>query len=197
MAVARGGDAARDHARRGARADHRLLQRARGRRDHADRRCLPRDPARHSRHRLPRRARPLERHSDHRHRDRLRPDHRPNGAGRGALRAGARVRPGRKAPQRARPLHHVRGDPPERRALRSSSSSPCGSATRSSRSRRSRFSASASSRPHPDWGLQIKENYIIINGGYWWPTLFPALAIGLLVISINLMTDGINRVFAR
>jgi peptide/nickel transport system permease protein len=51
--------------------------------------------------------------------------------------------------------------------------------------------------PSPDWGLQIKENYIIINGGYWWPTLFPALAIGLLVISINLMTDGINRVFAR
>jgi peptide/nickel transport system permease protein len=51
--------------------------------------------------------------------------------------------------------------------------------------------------PSPDWGLQIKENYIIINGGFWWPTLFPALAIGLLVISINLMTDGINRVFAR
>jgi len=51
--------------------------------------------------------------------------------------------------------------------------------------------------PSPDWGLQIKENYIIINGGYWWPTLFPALAIGLLVISVNLMTDGINRAFAR
>jgi peptide/nickel transport system permease protein len=51
--------------------------------------------------------------------------------------------------------------------------------------------------PSPDWGLQIKENYIIINGGFWWPTLFPALAIGLLVISVNLMTDGINRVFAR
>ena len=51
--------------------------------------------------------------------------------------------------------------------------------------------------PSPDWGLQIKENYIILNGGYWWPTLFPALAIGLLVISINLMTDGINRVFSR
>ena len=29
----------------------------------------------------------------------------------------------------------------------------------------------------PDWGLQIKENYVILNSGYWWPTLFPALAI--------------------
>jgi peptide/nickel transport system permease protein len=51
--------------------------------------------------------------------------------------------------------------------------------------------------PAPDWGLQIKENYIIINGGYWWPTLFPALAIAFLVISVNLITDGITRVFER
>lgn len=51
--------------------------------------------------------------------------------------------------------------------------------------------------PAPDWGLQIKENYVIVNGGYWWPTLFPALAIALLVISINLITDGISRVFER
>ena len=51
--------------------------------------------------------------------------------------------------------------------------------------------------PAPDWGLQIKENYIIINGGYWWPTLFPALAIALLVISVNLITDGMTRVFER
>jgi peptide/nickel transport system permease protein len=47
--------------------------------------------------------------------------------------------------------------------------------------------------PAPDWGVQIKENYIVINGGYWWPTLFPALAIASLVISINLMSDGISR----
>jgi len=51
--------------------------------------------------------------------------------------------------------------------------------------------------PSPDWGLQIKENYILINGGFWWPTLFPALAIAALVISITLITDGISRVFER
>jgi peptide/nickel transport system permease protein len=48
--------------------------------------------------------------------------------------------------------------------------------------------------PSPDWGLQIKENYVILNGGYWWPTLFPALAIALLVVSINLIADGLTRV---
>jgi peptide/nickel transport system permease protein len=51
--------------------------------------------------------------------------------------------------------------------------------------------------PAPDWGLQIRENYILINGGVWWPTLFPALAIASLVISVNLITDGITRVFER
>jgi peptide/nickel transport system permease protein len=51
--------------------------------------------------------------------------------------------------------------------------------------------------PAPDWGLQIKENYIVINAGFWWPTLFPALAIASLVISVNLISDGLVRVFSR
>jgi peptide/nickel transport system permease protein len=51
--------------------------------------------------------------------------------------------------------------------------------------------------PSPDWGLQISENWVILNGGYWWPTLFPALAIAALVVSINLITDGIARVYER
>jgi peptide/nickel transport system permease protein len=51
--------------------------------------------------------------------------------------------------------------------------------------------------PAPDWGVQIKENYIVVNGGYWWPTLFPALAIASLVISVNLISDGFTRVFER
>jgi peptide/nickel transport system permease protein len=46
--------------------------------------------------------------------------------------------------------------------------------------------------PSPDWGLQIAEarNFLTIAP---WMTLFPALAIALLVISTNLMTDGIRQ----
>jgi peptide/nickel transport system permease protein len=51
--------------------------------------------------------------------------------------------------------------------------------------------------PAPDWGLQIKENYIVISSGAWWPTFFPALAIASLVVGVNLLTDGLSRVFAR
>jgi peptide/nickel transport system permease protein len=51
--------------------------------------------------------------------------------------------------------------------------------------------------PAPDWGLQIQENYIVINAGYWWPTFFPALAIASLVIGVNLVADGIARAFER
>ncbi len=45
--------------------------------------------------------------------------------------------------------------------------------------------------PSPDWGLSIFESYGLINGGFWWPTLFPALAIASLVISVNLIADGV------
>jgi peptide/nickel transport system permease protein len=51
--------------------------------------------------------------------------------------------------------------------------------------------------PAPDWGLQIFQNYGLISGGYWWPTLFPALAIASLVIAVNLMSDGISSAFER
>lgn len=51
--------------------------------------------------------------------------------------------------------------------------------------------------PAPDWGLQVAENYIVINAGYWWPTFFPALAIASLVIGVNLMSDGMTRAFER
>ena len=44
--------------------------------------------------------------------------------------------------------------------------------------------------PSPDWGLQIAEDYGVSAGGYWWPTLFPALAIASLVIGVNLIADG-------
>lgn len=47
--------------------------------------------------------------------------------------------------------------------------------------------------PSPDWGLMVNEN----RGGFYqltpWALDFPALAIALLVIAVNLMSDGIRR----
>jgi peptide/nickel transport system permease protein len=51
--------------------------------------------------------------------------------------------------------------------------------------------------PAPDWGLQIAEHYGLISGGYWWPTLFPAVAIATLVVGVNLIADGITHAFER
>jgi peptide/nickel transport system permease protein len=51
--------------------------------------------------------------------------------------------------------------------------------------------------PAPDWGLQVADHYALINGGYWWPTLFPALAIATLVVGVNLIADGITHAFER
>jgi peptide/nickel transport system permease protein len=51
--------------------------------------------------------------------------------------------------------------------------------------------------PAPDWGLQIFEHYGLISGGYWWPVVFPALAIASLVIGVNLVSDGLSQAFER
>jgi peptide/nickel transport system permease protein len=52
--------------------------------------------------------------------------------------------------------------------------------------------------PSPDWALQIYDNYQLLNTGtYWWTVLFPALSIASLVVSVNLMADGISRVLSR
>jgi peptide/nickel transport system permease protein len=50
--------------------------------------------------------------------------------------------------------------------------------------------------PTPDWGADIYANYGVLPAGYWWETLFPALAIASLVIAINLVTDSIEQVLA-
>jgi peptide/nickel transport system permease protein len=50
--------------------------------------------------------------------------------------------------------------------------------------------------PTPDWGADIAANYGVLPAGYWWMTLFPALAIASLVIAINLITDSIEQVLA-
>ena len=51
--------------------------------------------------------------------------------------------------------------------------------------------------PAPDWGLQIAQAYVFLPGGFWWPSLFPALAIATLVVGVNLIADGIQGVFER
>ena len=46
----------------------------------------------------------------------------------------------------------------------------------------------------PDWGVDINQTYVLIQAGQWWPTIFPAIAIALLVIAVNLLADTIDRV---
>ncbi len=49
-------------------------------------------------------------------------------------------------------------------------------------------------QPTPDWGGDIAANYGLLGAGYWWDTLFPALAIASLVMALNLVTDAIEQV---
>jgi peptide/nickel transport system permease protein len=51
--------------------------------------------------------------------------------------------------------------------------------------------------PSPDWGLEISQNYQFVISGYWWEVLFDAIAIASLVVAVNLISDGIERVFER
>ena len=51
--------------------------------------------------------------------------------------------------------------------------------------------------PSPDWGLMISEEYSMIINGYWWPVLFPSLAIASLVIASNLIADALQAVLQR
>jgi peptide/nickel transport system permease protein len=48
--------------------------------------------------------------------------------------------------------------------------------------------------PTPDWGADISNSYQYLGAGYWWETLFPALAIASLVVAINLIADSIEAV---
>jgi peptide/nickel transport system permease protein len=51
--------------------------------------------------------------------------------------------------------------------------------------------------PAPDWGLQIYDHFVLLSGGFWWPSLFPALAIASLVTAINLVADGLVQALGR
>jgi len=46
--------------------------------------------------------------------------------------------------------------------------------------------------PSPDWGLAVSEGRVYLEIGPWM-VLFPALALASLVVSVNLMTDGLAR----
>jgi peptide/nickel transport system permease protein len=46
--------------------------------------------------------------------------------------------------------------------------------------------------PRPDWGLMIQENQAGLSVTPW-PVLVPVLAITLLTIGSNLVTDGVAR----
>ena len=48
----------------------------------------------------------------------------------------------------------------------------------------------------PDWGADIAANYVNLTAGYWWQTLFPALAIASLVTAVILIADSIEQVLA-
>jgi peptide/nickel transport system permease protein len=48
--------------------------------------------------------------------------------------------------------------------------------------------------PTPDWGADIAANYQFLAAGYWWETLFYALAIASLITAINLIGDSIESV---
>lgn len=50
--------------------------------------------------------------------------------------------------------------------------------------------------PSPDWGLTIATERIFLQIAPW-TVLFPALALASLVVAVNLMTDGLGRVFSK
>jgi peptide/nickel transport system permease protein len=50
--------------------------------------------------------------------------------------------------------------------------------------------------PSPDWGLTIATERIFLQIAPW-TTLFPAVALASLVVAVNLITDGLGRVFSR
>lgn len=51
--------------------------------------------------------------------------------------------------------------------------------------------------PTPDWGADIAANYQYLAAGYWWETLFPAIAIASLTTAINLIGDSIESVIIQ
>ena len=50
--------------------------------------------------------------------------------------------------------------------------------------------------PSPDWGLTIATERVFVQNASW-TVLFPAVALASLVVAVNLIIDGLGRVFSR
>jgi peptide/nickel transport system permease protein len=100
------------------------------------------------------------------------------------------------AAQRANLVHHVRGDP----AQRDGAGNGAVHGPAELRDLHGRHAELPRFR-HPATVTRLGaagfEHYGLISGGYWWPVLFPALAIASLVIGVNMMADGIAKAFER
>ncbi len=46
--------------------------------------------------------------------------------------------------------------------------------------------------PTPEWGIMVAEGSSFIITGEWWVALFPGLALVLVVLSLNLLGDGLR-----
>lgn len=49
--------------------------------------------------------------------------------------------------------------------------------------------------PSPDWGLAINQNRVYLESA-WWTAVFPALAVGSLVVAAQLIADNIKEVWS-
>ncbi len=47
--------------------------------------------------------------------------------------------------------------------------------------------------PTPDWGADIAANAQLLSAGYWWQTLFPALAVASLISAVNMIDDSVAK----
>ncbi len=47
----------------------------------------------------------------------------------------------------------------------------------------------------PEWGHDLKEALADLSTGIWWTTLFPGLALTLLVVGLSLVGEGISELF--
>jgi len=50
--------------------------------------------------------------------------------------------------------------------------------------------------PSPDWGLTIATERVFVQLAPW-TVMFPAIALASLVVGVNLITDGLGRVFSK